>query len=260
MTDARSLLLEHAHVSLSDVQPYLVPTIVPDTIQPPSSPQQSITPAQGVASADTSVVTANQSNFDHCPAMIDFGDTDTSQCTSGVTDVARPTPSAPPATAEHVEDILSLSEEPLSPAQNQHTTEPKIPISHLIASNQYPSLRTAPPPNIVQSFSPVYIDSSKQTQLNATEELYSSYVNDPYNLTLHVEQNFGGSQVDDETADISVLQTVTDSVLNAPSAGPSEQQQVMPGASMNIFQSAAYFGAQSDATIPPGSEMLFGQP
>lgn len=36
------------------------------------------------------------------------------------------------------------------------STEPKIPLSHLNATNQYPSLNRIPPANIVQSFAPVY--------------------------------------------------------------------------------------------------------
>lgn len=36
------------------------------------------------------------------------------------------------------------------------STEPKIPSSHLNATNQYPSLNRIPPANIVQSFAPMY--------------------------------------------------------------------------------------------------------
>lgn len=196
--------------------------------------------------------------FDSSRAIIDFGSTDIDQCTPEAADVTQPAPSAPAPPSERLEESQAPDEVPPTSAQNQ-PIEPKIPISHLIASNQYPSLRSAPPPNIVQSFAPVYIDASKQCQLNATEELYSSYVNNPYNLTLHVEQNFGSSQIDDEAAAAApAMQASADGPLSGPSLGVGEQ--AMAGANMNIFQSAAYFGAQSDATIPPGSEMLFGQP
>lgn len=198
--------------------------------------------------------------FDSSRAIVDFGNTAIGQCMAEAPDVAQPAPSAPaPAPpSERLEESQAPGEVPPTAAQNQ-PIEPKIPISHLIASNQYPSLRSAPPPNIVHSFAPVYVDSSKQGQLNATEELYSSYVNNPYNLTLHVEQQFGGSRVDDEAVGPApAMQASADSPLGGPSLGVSEP--AMAGANMNIFQSAAYFGAQSDATIPPGSEMLFGQP
>lgn len=88
------------------------------------------------------------------------------------------------------------------------------------------------------------------------EDLYSSYVNNPYNITLQVDQNYGNPQSSTTTTVFSETNTV--SVASLP-INPVEMSQNNTNNS-NIFQSINYFGAASDANIPPGSEMLFGNP
>lgn len=65
-------------------------------------------------------------------------------------------------------------------------------------------------------------------------DIYNDYVNDPYNLTLQ-------QQPQQQTQDIP------------------QQAQPQP---QNVFQSANYFGSYQfgPGRIPPGSEMLFGEP
>lgn len=150
--------------------------------------------------------------------------------------------------------------------QINESTEPKIPLSHLIATNQYPSLNRIPPANIVQSFAPVYIQSNQQQIIssNQNEELYSSYVNNPYNLTLHVEQNFGNNPMNTDAITTSTAEATNSTALanegNILTNRNISSSAVNNNTNMNIFQSATYFGTTSDTTIPPGSEMLFGQP
>lgn len=144
--------------------------------------------------------------------------------------------------------------------QQHQSTEPKIPISHLMATNQYPSLNRMPPANIVHSFAPVYNQSNlqlhhqqQQQQQTHGDELYSSYVNNPYNLTL--DQNFANNQ--------TVAMTTTTTSTEVPVATESVNLiQTQPNANnLNVFQSINYFGATNDSTqIPPGSEVLFGGP
>lgn len=145
--------------------------------------------------------------------------------------------------------------------QVNESTEPKIPLSHLIATNQYPSLNRIPPANIVQSFAPVYIQSNQQQIIssNQNEELYNSYVNNPYNLTLHVEQNFGNNSMNVDAITTSTTETINSTTL-ANEENILTNSNISSSAVNNIFQSATYFGTTSDTSIPPGSEMLFGQP
>lgn len=161
------------------------------------------------------------------------------------------TPTPPPISEEPSEN--SPDEFVSSPAKKNdqlpahivENNEPKVPLSHLIATNQYPSLNRIPPANIVQSFAPVYNQhhSNQHTSGNDNEDLYSSYVNNPYNLTLHVEQSFGTTP--------SAIASQLSSEQSSVTANPSN---------LNVFQSVNYFGVASDASIPPGSEMLFGNP
>lgn len=185
------------------------------------------------------------------------------------------TPSPPPIPEEPSEnsnDNSSVSSpyhaaEPVatSAATAEQSTEPKIPISHLMATNQYPSLNRMPPANIVHSFAPVYQSNMQsqhqpqQQQQSYGDELYSSYVNNPYNLTL--DQNFANNQMADQTT------TVTTSAA-APATAATvaiDSVNLIPtqanASNLNVFQSINYFGASTDATqIPPGSEVLFGGP
>lgn len=170
------------------------------------------------------------------------------------------TPSPPPITEEPSEtsndDYVSSPSKSIETPTHHENAEPKIPLSHLIATNQYPSLSRIPPANIVQSFAPVYNQTNLQSHQQQSyavggenEELYSSYVNNPYNLTLQVDQNFSNPPVTSATT------------TNQVSAEPPQMMQPSTNPSnLNVFQSINYFGATTDATIPPGSEMLFGGP
>lgn len=147
-------------------------------------------------------------------------------------------------------DVVSNLEQKSSIVESV-SDEPKVPMSHLIATNQYPSLNKIPPPSIAQSFAPIYIQPNAQQQTNVitnnTEELYNSYVNNPYNLTLNVEQTFSNSIITSEPSSAPEINTTT--AVGAPNP-------LIPPA--NIFQSMNYFGSACDGAIPPGSEMLFG--
>lgn len=125
-----------------------------------------------------------------------------------------------------------------------HSIEPPIPISHLVSGNQYPSLSKVPP-NIVQSFAPVFV---QPTNIQTESEIYSDYVNDPYNLTLHA--SIGTNPVTDQ----SPVQEEKAPVMNV--ADPDSVQKL--GVS-NMFQSSNYFRNDS-GVIPPGSEVFFGGP
>lgn len=170
------------------------------------------------------------------------------------------TPSPPPISEEpseySTEDNVSSPSKTIDTPTHHENIEPKVPLSHLIATNQYPSLNRIPPANIVQSFAPVYNQSNLQSQQQQShgfggenEELYNSYVNNPYNLTLHVEQNFGNQAA---VAPITTNQVSTETANMMKTATNSNN--------LNVFQSINYFGSTSDAAIPPGSEMLFGGP
>lgn len=171
------------------------------------------------------------------------------------------TPSPPPITEEPSEN--STDELTSSPSKTNDQSpvhidnhEPKVPLSHLIATNQYPSLNRIPPANIVQSFAPVYNQHQHQHQqqisygsANENEDLYSSYVNNPYNLTLHVEQSFSNA-----TSTVTPTTTSNQSVTTAIESSNDRTTNA------NVFQSVNYFGSPSDGPIPPGSEVLFGGP
>lgn len=153
------------------------------------------------------------------------------------------TPSPPPL-LEADENVESSNEKMIaSPAkQSEHeSSEPSIPLSHLITANQYPSLNKIPPVHIAQSFAPMYVSQQQHThhqqQQPSEGDIYSDYVNNPYNLTLQVDQSYNR---------VGSNETVAATTAAAPN--------------MNVFQSVNYFGSANDATIPPGSEMLFGAP
>lgn len=137
--------------------------------------------------------------------------------------------------------------------------EPRVPISHLTTGNQYPSLSKIPPANIAQSFPPIYVEPQNYQQVRhqrtvPTEELYNEYVNNPYNLTLDVDQSLY------HTDATNSLQSVPKQNLHAGLDTSIEQSpQNQQAQQSNIFQSANYFGTTDD-NIPPGSEMLFGNP
>lgn len=170
------------------------------------------------------------------------------------------TPSPPPITEEaseySTEDNASSPSKTIDTPTHHENVEPKVPLSHLIATNQYPSLNRIPPANIVQSFAPVYNQSNSQSHQQQShafdgenEDLYNSYVNNPYNLTLQVEQNYSQQPA---VAPITTNQMSNESANMMKATTNSNN--------LNVFQSINYFGSTSDAAIPPGSEVLFGGP
>lgn len=160
------------------------------------------------------------------------------------------TPSPPPLLEVDESGSDKLDASPARQLEHE-TSETSIPLSHLITANQYPSLNKIPPTHIAQSFAPIYVSHQHHThqQQNTPSEceIYSDYVNNPYNLTLQVDQslvNVGGSKtLAASLTTMTSTTTTTEATLNT-----------------NVFQSVNYFGSATDATIPPGSEMLFGAP
>ncbi|XP_033250509.1 Golgi-specific brefeldin A-resistance guanine nucleotide exchange factor 1-like isoform X1 [Drosophila miranda] len=121
----------------------------------------------------------------------------------------------------------------LQPAQS---TDPAInvPISHLLAGNAYPSLPKMPQSSIVHSFAPVYeAPPLAGGGVGPAADIYQEYVQNPYNLTLQHNSQ--------------------------------QQQHQQPGQGVAVPFSAAatsanYFNASVDpSSIPPGSELLYGQ-
>ncbi|EAT38431.1 AAEL009678-PA [Aedes aegypti] len=136
------------------------------------------------------------------------------------------TPSPPPCSTEQNQILPTGEPETAHPIVTEQQVPPPVPISHLLAGNQYPSLHNVPV-GIAQSFAPMFV----QPPVAPTDgsDIYNDYVNDPYNLTLQPQ-------------------------------GQEIQQQ--PQQPQNVFQSANYFGSYQfgPGRIPPGSEMLFGEP
>uniref|UniRef100_A0A1Q3FES7 Putative golgi-specific brefeldin a-resistance guanine nucleotide exchange factor 1 n=2 Tax=Culex tarsalis TaxID=7177 RepID=A0A1Q3FES7_CULTA len=131
-----------------------------------------------------------------------------------------PSPPPPPPSSEQLP--------PPEPA-TVHETDPQVPLSHLVGGNQYPSLHHVPI-GIAQSFAPIFVQPNANPAEGA--DIYNDYINDPYNLTLQIDSAASSTQ---------------------------EQQQQQQPAPQNVFQSANYFQFGT-GRIPPGSEMLFGEP
>ncbi|XP_037713437.1 Golgi-specific brefeldin A-resistance guanine nucleotide exchange factor 1 isoform X1 [Drosophila subpulchrella] len=116
------------------------------------------------------------------------------------------------------------------------TSDPAInvPISHLLAGNAYPSLPKMPQASIVHSFAPVYEAQAGTSGNEPAADIYQEYVQNPYNLTL--QQNAQQQQT---------------------------QHQQGPGlatAFPAVATPANYFNVNVDpSSIPPGSELLYGQ-
>lgn len=139
-------------------------------------------------------------------------------------------------------NLTETSNEMPPPVQLYDINNPPIPISHLMGGNPYPSLNRVPS-NIVQSFSPVFI----QPQHNSVEggDIYNDYVNNPYNLTLQ-DQVTPASPTKEQNLSPEKLNNATPLMATDSSS------------SNNVFQSTNYFNTESSGAIPPGSEMLFG--
>lgn len=122
--------------------------------------------------------------------------------------------------------VASMNDQTSQHQQN----DVKIPESHMLHFNAYPGAKNMGhvPVDIVKSFAPVL--NQEHHQQSDSNELYSEYVHDPYNLTLQIDNNLTSS------SDV-------------------------PQSTSTIFQTSSYFGNDSsDLNIPPGSEMLFNRP
>ena len=102
----------------------------------------------------------------------------------------------------------------------------------MITHNAYPGtgqFRNKVPIEIVKSFTPLPAKEPMKEHKGSTEalDMYSEYQQDPYNLTLQIEEG----------------------VYKSPSKITS---------SSTVFQSSSYFGGEDK--IIPGSEMLFNRP
>lgn len=105
----------------------------------------------------------------------------------------------------------------------------KIPESHMMQFNHYPGSRSMGhvPIDIAKSFSPVVSQSEPRRQDGA--DIYSDYIQDPYNLTLQIE-----------------------------SSGGVVRNESVPSAS-TVFQSSSYFSSDPNDLSSPGSD-LFNRP
>lgn len=110
---------------------------------------------------------------------------------------------------------------------NSSAPQMRIPDSHHFVLNPYPGVKHQGhiPVDIVKSFTPVA--HSENAKSEESGEIFSDYVQDPYNLTLHIDSN-------------------KEDARQAPSAS-------------NFFQSSSYFSNDTSVTPPPGSE-IFNRP
>lgn len=107
----------------------------------------------------------------------------------------------------------------------------KIPESHMMQFNPYPGSKSLGnvPVDIVKSFAPVM--SQNEPKARDSNDIYSDYIQDPYNLTLQID---------------------------AGNAADAVRNDSVPSAS-TIFQSSSYFSNEASDLTSPGSE-LFNRP
>lgn len=171
-------------------------------------------------------------------------------------------------------------------SSSSNTTNANVPISHLLAGNEYPSLHKPPTTAIVQSFTPVYVQTQQQMPA-AGNDIYQEYMQNPYNLTLQqgnttsvptplvtVEQHqqnlrqlqmqYQQQQQQQQQVQHQQQQQVqqTTQVLQPTTTSSNQQAPLQSHNYTEAFNSPAnYFTSTVDPnSIPPGSEMLFGQP
>ncbi|CAO1373131.1 unnamed protein product [Diamesa tonsa] len=143
--------------------------------------------------------------------------------------------------ASDIELIIQSNsyEMPTAPPTVQQMIPPqndvKVPSSHLMQMNQYPGAARNVggniPIDIVKSFPPAL---EHQVEKSTSNDIYSDYTNDPYNLTLQIDSQFNN--------DINTATPPNNSTAS-------------------MFQNASsYFTSDSSDLIPPGSEMLFNRP
>ncbi|XP_055643698.1 Golgi-specific brefeldin A-resistance guanine nucleotide exchange factor 1 isoform X2 [Toxorhynchites rutilus septentrionalis] len=136
------------------------------------------------------------------------------------------TPSPPPCA---LEQNTVAEPEPQHPA-TMDPTQPVIPRSHLVAGNQYPSLHNVPI-GIAQSFAPIFVQPNQGSAEGA--DIYTDYINDPYNLTLQFDRN------------------ASDQQQSSPPQEPQLSTQAKP--QNEPFLSSNYFGTMQfgSGRIPP---------
>ncbi|XP_058062506.1 Golgi-specific brefeldin A-resistance guanine nucleotide exchange factor 1 [Anopheles bellator] len=152
--------------------------------------------------------------------------------------------------------VLPCTPSRVAVADGAPVTDPTVPISHRLMGSQYPSLQHVPV-GIAQSFAPIFVQPNRPGE-QVCSDIYSDYANDPYNLTLQFEHGSGvnGSAVSGTGTEEEKPTTTTVSTIGTVSG-----QTVATGNELqNVFQSAQYFSFPSTGHIPPGSEMLFGEP
>ncbi|XP_075169478.1 sec7 domain-containing protein garz [Haematobia irritans] len=135
-----------------------------------------------------------------------------------------------------------------------------IPLSHRMAGNEYPSLQKQPTPAIVQSFTPVYVQHS--TTQPTGGDIYQEYVQNPYNLTLQQSQLPPLVSVEQNQQNLMRIQMQFEQQQQQQRQQQQQQHQQQQRSHTEAFNTPAnYFTSTVDPnTIPPGSEMLFGQP
>ncbi|XP_058446781.1 Golgi-specific brefeldin A-resistance guanine nucleotide exchange factor 1 isoform X3 [Malaya genurostris] len=145
------------------------------------------------------------------------------------------TPSPPPMAPTQTNEL----ELEFQQSASEVTPNLPVPISHLLAHNQYPSLQNVPI-GIAQSYAPMFVQPVPANTDGS--DIYSDYINDPYNLTLQIDQSPNPASTDQQSVE-------------------PEQQQLQP-MTETVFQSANYFSTIQfgSGRIPPGSEILFGEP
>lgn len=148
------------------------------------------------------------------------------------------------STIAEIEAEFKASTAPAANTENQNV--PPVPISHLLAGNEYPSLQKQPTPAIVQSFPPVYVQQSGSATQHT--DIYQEYVQNPYNLTLQQSQMSTGVplvSVEQHQQNLLRLQM------------QYEQQQQQQQRSQEAFNTPAnYFTSTGD----PNSVFVFGEP
>ncbi|XP_058825554.1 Golgi-specific brefeldin A-resistance guanine nucleotide exchange factor 1 isoform X2 [Topomyia yanbarensis] len=140
------------------------------------------------------------------------------------------------------------SHEPESEPQHippEATQNPPVPISHLLARNQYPSLQNVPI-GIAQSYAPMFVQPSPAPVDGS--DIYNDYMNDPYNLTLQIDQSPNPSSLDQQQLPLVEHQEQQQQ--------QQQQQQSPPPAMQNVFQSASYFSTIQfgPGRIPPETD------
>ncbi|XP_023171113.2 Golgi-specific brefeldin A-resistance guanine nucleotide exchange factor 1 isoform X2 [Drosophila hydei] len=148
-------------------------------------------------------------------------------------------PATPPNSVEHQQ----LLYQQFQYQQYQTQQAPSdVPLSHLLACNAYPSLPRMPQASIVQSFAPIY-EAPAAVQAGSANDIYQEYVQNPYNITLQ--------------------QAPQDQPQTQPQPQPQTQPQQSQSAELLfpvVATPANYFNTNVDpSSIPPGSELLYGQ-